>query len=232
LNGARDTDQMRRSLVDALNKAEFRALDTYSEEKAAALFARLAANETWQAPNLVLHRAGAFMDDSDFINDPRLKYVPRDIRNDWNNQDDFRLKNRRAEGSARHRLLFQKQLELVLAMHRAGVKLLAATDSLGWYVVPGFSLHDELELFVQAGLSPMEALQTATRNPAIYLGSIGTVGTVETGKKADLVLLEANPLENISNTKRINAVVVNGKLVRKASLDKMLKDAEAAANKN
>jgi len=172
------------------------------------------------------------MDDSDFTNDPRLKYVPRDIRDDWKNQDDFRLKNRAAESPARHRMLFQKQLELILAMHRAGVKLLAATDSLGWYVVPGFSLHDELELFVKAGLSPMEALQTATRNPAIYSGLIDMLGTVEMGKKADLVLLEANPLENISNTKRITAVIVNGKLIPKVSLDKMLKEAEAAANKN
>jgi imidazolonepropionase-like amidohydrolase len=98
-------------------------------------------------------------------------------------------------------------------------------------VVPGFSLHDELELFVQAGLSPMEALQTATRNPAIYLGLIDMVGTVDEGKKADLVLLEANPLENISNTKRISAVVVNGRLIPKVSLEKMLRDAEAAANK-
>ena len=119
-----------------------------------------------------------------------------------------------------------------MAMHRAGVKLLAATDALVWYVVPGFSLHDELELVVKAGLTPMEALQTATRNPAIYLGLMDTVGTVEQGKKADLVLLEANPLENISNTKRINAVIVNGRLIPKVSLDKMLMDVERAANKN
>ena len=119
-----------------------------------------------------------------------------------------------------------------MAMHRAGVKLLAASDALLWYVVPGFSLHDELELFVKAGLNPMEALQTATRNPAIYLGLIDMVGTVEMGKKADLVLLEANPLENISNTKRITAVIVGGRLIPKVSLDKMLMDAEAAASKN
>ena len=232
LNGAKDTEQMRRLLVDALNKAEFRALENYSEEKAAALFARFAANGTWQAPNLVLHRAVAFMDDKDFTNDPRLKYVRRGIRDQWKTQDDFRLKNRTAESSARHRHLFQKQLELILAMHRAGVKLLAATDSLGWYVIPGFSLHDELELLVKAGLNPMEALQTATRNPAIYLGLVDMVGTVEQGKKADLLLLEASPLENISNTRRINAVIVNGRLIPRVSLDKMLKEAEAAANKN
>ncbi|MEK6337053.1 MAG: amidohydrolase family protein [Acidobacteriota bacterium] len=226
LNDAKDTDQMRASLVRAINETDFRALETYSQEKAAALFARFAANGTWQAPTLVVHRAGAFMDDNNFTNDPRLKYVRRDIRDSWKNQDDFRLKNRTAESSARQRMLFQKKLELIR------VKMLAATDALVWYVFPGFSLHDELELFVKAGLNPMEALQTATRNPAIFLGLIDMVGTVEQGKKADLVLLEANPLENISNTKRITAVIVGGRLIPKVSLDKMLKDAERAASKN
>ena len=232
LKDAKDTDQMRASLVRALNETDSKALETYSQEKAAALFARFAANGTWQAPTLVVHRAGAFMDDSNFTNDPRLKYVRRDIRDSWKNQDDFRLRNRTAESSARQRMLFQKKLELILAMHRAGVKMLAATDALVWYVFPGFSLHDELELFVKAGLSPMEALQTATLNPATYLGLIDMVGTVEMGKKADLVLLEANPLENISNTKRISAVIVGGRLIPRVSLDKMLMDAEAAASKN
>ena len=232
LKDAKDTDQMTASLVRALNETDSKALETYSQEKAAALFARFAANGTWQAPTLVVHRAGAFMDDSNFTNDPRLKYVRRDIRDSWKNQDDFRLRNRTAESSARQRMLFQKKLELILAMHRAGVKMLAATDALVWYVFPGFSLHDELELFVKAGLNPMEALQTATRNPAIYLGLIDMVGTVEMGKKADLVLLEANPLENISNTKRISAVIVGGRLIPRVSLDKMLMDAEAAASKN
>jgi imidazolonepropionase-like amidohydrolase len=232
LKAAKDTDQMRASLVGALNETDSRALDTYSPEKAAALFARFAANETWQAPTLVVHRTGAFLDDSNFTNDPRLKYVRRDIRDSWKNQEDFRVKNRTAADSARYKILFQKKLELIMAMHRAGVKMLAATDALLWYVFPGFSLHDELELFVKAGLTPMEALQTATRNPAIYLGLIDTLGTVEQGKKADLVLLEANPLENISNTKRINAVIVGGKLIPKVLLNRMLMDVEAAANRN
>ena len=231
IKGAKDTDQMRTSLVRVLSETEFRALETYSQEKAAALFARFAANGTWQAPTLVVHRVGAFIDDSNFTNDPRLKYVRRDMRDSWKNQDDFRFKDRTVESSTRYRTLFQKRLELVMAMHRAGVKLLAATDALLWYVFPGFSLHDELELFVKAGLNPMEALQTATRNPAIYLGLIDMVGTVEQGKKADLVLLEASPLEDISNTKRISSVVVGGSLIPKVSLDKMLTDAERAAGK-
>ncbi|HEX5705361.1 MAG TPA: amidohydrolase family protein [Pyrinomonadaceae bacterium] len=231
IKDAKDTDQMRASLVRALTETYSRALETYSQEKAAALFARFAKNGTWQAPTLVVARVGAFLDDSNFTNDPRLKYVRRELRDSWKNNDDFRLKNRPANAAALGKMLFQKRLELIGAMHRAGVKMLAASDALVMYVVPGFSLHDELELFVQAGLSPMEALQTATRNPATYLGLIDTVGTVEQGKKADLVLLEANPLENISHTKRINAVIVNGRLLPRVSLDKMLKDAEAAANK-
>ena len=231
VKNAKDTSQIRTSLVSVLNQTGIRAQETYSKEKAAALFARFAANGTWQAPTLVVQRAVAFLNDSEFTNDPRLKYVRKGIRDDWKNQDDWRLKNVTPERSALYKKMFQQRLEVILAMHRAGVKMLAATDAVVWYVFPGFSLHDELELFVQAGLSPMEALQTATRNPAIYLGLIDTIGTVEQGKKADLVLLEANPLENISNTRRINAVIVNGKLNPRVSLDKMLKDAEAAANK-
>jgi imidazolonepropionase-like amidohydrolase len=222
---AKDSEQIRTSLVRVLNETGIRAYETYSQEKAAALFARLAANGTWQAPTLVVQRSVAFLDDSNFTNDPRLKYVRRGIRDGWKNQDDFRLKNITPERSALLKKMFQQRLGLIGAMHRAGVKMLAASDAVVWYVFPGFSLHDELALFVKAGLTPMEALQTATRNPAIYLGLLDMVGTVEQGKKADLVLLEANPLENISNTKRINAVVVNGRLIPRVSLDKMLKDA-------
>jgi imidazolonepropionase-like amidohydrolase len=232
IKDAKNIEQIKTSVVRTLSEASFKALDTYSQEKAAALFARFAANGTWQAPTLVVHRMAAFLDDNKFTNDPRLKYVRRDIRESWKNPDDFRLKNRTEQNSARYKQAFRNRLETVLAMHRAGVKMLAATDAWLWYVFPGFSLHDELELFVLAGLSPMEALQTATRNPAIYLNLLDTVGTVEERKKADLVLLDANPLENISNTKKINAVVVNGRLFPRALLDKMLMDVERDANRN
>ena len=228
----RDKNEMLNSLVRALYETGVKAMDTYSQEKAEALFARFAANGTWQAPTLVVARAAAFLNDPDFTNDPRLKYVRPGLRETWKNQDDFRLKNRTPETIKVSKRSYEKRLELVGAMHRAGVKLLAASDTLIWYVFPGFSLHEELELFVKAGLSPMEALQTATRNPATYLGLSDMVGTVEKEKKADLVLLDANPLENISNTKKIAAVIVAGRLISKPSLDKLLKDAEVAASKN
>ena len=93
--------------------------------------------------------------------------------------------------------------------------------------VPGFSLHDELELFVEAGLSPMQALETATTNPALCLGSSKTWGRVRPGYTANLVLLAANPLADISNLTRIDAVVWNGELLDRARLDSMLDDAAA-----
>ena len=116
-------------------------------------------------------------------------------------------------------------------MHRAGVPFMAGTDLSGAYIFAGFSLHDELALYVKAGFTPLEALQAATRNPAIFLGELNSQGTVERGKAANLVLLEANPLEDIRNTQRINAVVLNGRLLPKDQLQRMLAEAEAAARK-
>jgi len=114
-------------------------------------------------------------------------------------------------------------------MHRAGVELLAGTDTAFGYPVAGFALHDELGLLVQAGLTPMEALKTATYNPAKYFGLLSSLGTVEPGKIANLVLLNANPLDDIGNTKKIEAVIVNGRYLSRKQLDQLLADVEAAA---
>jgi imidazolonepropionase-like amidohydrolase len=94
---------------------------------------------------------------------------------------------------------------------------------------PGFSLHEELTLFVEAGFTPLEALRTATVNPVRFLGTAESMGSIEVGKTADLVILDANPLENISNTKRISAVIVGGRLLKRSDLDSLLKKAETAA---
>jgi tetratricopeptide (TPR) repeat protein len=115
-------------------------------------------------------------------------------------------------------------------MQKAGVRILAGTDVLNPFAFPGFSLHDELALLVQAGLTSTQALQTATINPAIYLGTNDSTGTIEKNKLADLVLLDANPLDDIRNTTRIAAVVVRGLLIDRAGLDAMLAKAEKTAN--
>ncbi len=212
-------------------QAEVKSLDTYDDEKAAALFARFVKNGTWQVPTIVGFGGVLITDESFFTSDPRLKYIPVETREAWKAQRPNLLKSLPPEFLANRQRLFQKQLDLTGAMHRAGVELMAGTDSVGLYVFPGFSLHDELGLLVKAGLTPMEALQAATRDPARYFGRLDSLGTVEKGKIADLVLLEANPLEEISNTKKIAAVVLGGKLLLKSELEEMLAEVEAAASK-
>ena len=117
-------------------------------------------------------------------------------------------------------------------MNEAGVPFMAGTDLGTAYIYPGFSLHDELTLFVEAGFTPLEALKAATRNPAEFLGLLDSLGTVEKGKIADLVLLNANPLEDIRNTQKIEAVVVNGRFLDRKELDQLLAKAEGEAKKN
>jgi imidazolonepropionase-like amidohydrolase len=237
-------DELRKGFKDALSNltqsqsppASSRTrplmLETFSPEKAAALFARLKGNHTWQCPTMTVLRNIASLDDPNSRNDPRLKYMPSQIRSMWDPTTDFRFKGRTAEDFELARLVYKKQVELVGMMRRAGVEFLAGTDALNPYCFPGFSLHDELALLVQAGLTPMESLQTATLNPARYLGKEKDLGTIEKGKLADLVLLDANPLQDINNTQKINAVVVGGKLIPKSELQEMLAKVEAVASKN
>ena len=177
-------------------------------------------------------RGGNLIDQTDFAHDTHAKYVPAywkevtwkrftdEIEHDFNTDD---LATRKA--------FVAKELEVVNAMRRAGIPFLAGTDTPpGVYIFPGFSLHEELQRFVAAGFSPMEALQTATLNPAKFLAMDDQLGTIEKGKVADLVLLDANPLDDIRNTQKIAAVIVNGLYLSRAELDKMLTGAQAAAN--
>jgi hypothetical protein len=217
-----------RALLRRLNG---QLMDTYDAKKAAALFAKLKANGTWQVPTLTVLRSFAYLGDDHHTNDKRLRFMPPAVRALWDPKNDFRFKNVTKEDFAQRKKLFERSLELVGALRRAGVGILAGTDVLNPYCFPGFSLHDELEWLVKAGLSPMEAMQSATRNPALYLDRLKDLGTVGRGKIADLVLLEADPLKDIKNTRKIAAVVAGGKLLPKEALQKMLADAEAAANK-
>ena len=114
----------------------------------------------------------------------------------------------------RQRTLFEAQLSAVSRLHHRGVGLLAGTDTF----VPGFSLHDEFELFVRARLSPLEALSTATYNPAAFLGVADTFGTVQPSRVADLVVLNSDPTEDISSTRDIASVMLAGHHYDKTAL--------------
>ena len=208
-------------------KSPEQALATYTDEKRKALFALFVKNGTWYCPTLIEYRNFSFETDPSVLDDPRQKYLARATKEYIEKFFPVPPRNTPVEQYAGRRALFQRLLGLVGEMQRAGVGILAGTDPPARGVFPGFSLHDELALLVQAGLTPMEALQAATRNPAKFLGKLDSFGTIERGKIADLVLLEANPLEDIRNTRRVAAVVIGGRLILKPELQTMLDKVEA-----
>jgi imidazolonepropionase-like amidohydrolase len=116
-------------------------------------------------------------------------------------------------------------------LRKAGVKLLAGTDAPQAFIYPGFSLHDELALLVRSGLTPLEALRTATYNPAEFLGALDSLGTVGKGKVADLILLDANPLTDIRNTRRIAVVIANGRVFDQTARAQLLDHVASAVKR-
>ena len=147
----------------------------------------------------------------------------------WNPTADFRFRTMTPADWRNRKVSYAKQLELVRLLHQEGVRFLAGTDLANPYIFPGFSLHDELASLVAAGFTPAEALRAATLDPARYLEATDSLGTVAPGKLADLVLLSANPLEDIRNTTKIEAVVAAGRLYDSTALAKLLADAKARA---
>jgi len=171
--------------------------NTYDDAKAAALFKTFVKNGTWHTPTLALLQS--FLADKQRAR--RLLYMQdlsAEVFDGW---------------MARISALLDRYKKLVRDMHRAGVDFLAGTDTGPNNPVPvGIGLHDELELLVDSGFTPMEALQTATRNPARYFGRLKDMGTIEPGKLADLVLLSANPLDDIRSTRKIAVVILRGRV--------------------
>ena len=208
-------------------------LDSYDPAKCNALINQLARNHTWQIPTLVWERGQWLVDVIDYSQWPELKYAPQSWqKKSWPVFTKSIIAELDTDPVAARRQFVQKELDVVAAMRKAGVQFMAGTDTAAAVaVLPGLSLHTELEYFVEAGFTPAEALRTATLNPAIFLGEESERGTVAKGKIADLVLLEANPLDDIRNTRNISAVILNGRLLDRAALDTMLsKIAEFAKN--
>ena len=206
-------------------------LTTQDSERCNSLIKLLAQNQTWQVPTLAWQRGGTFLDQRDLKHQPLDKYVPaywRDVT--WRRFTDEMMPDLVRDPLPLRQEYFSRNLQMVGALHRAGVPFMAGTDTApGVYIMPGFSLHDELANFVEAGFTPMESLQTATSNPAKFLGRESSFGSVAPGKVADLVLLTANPLENIHNTQKISAVIASGRFFDRAALDAMLRQVEQAA---
>ncbi len=204
-------------------------LDSYDPAKAASVIGRLVRNRTWVVPTLIWSQALRPSSKEDTGAGLPMRQLPVALRERWLAGRKRYLEAAAPETLALNQRLARKSLELVAALHRAGVPLLAGTDSADAFVLPGFSLHQELELLVAAGLTPLQALQTATVNPARFLARERARGQVNRGQAADLVLLEANPLEDIRNTHRIAGVVLGGKYFSRKDLDKILWDLEQAS---
>lgn len=184
-------------------------------------------NETWFCPTHLTRKMDAFADNEAYRNDTRLKYISPLQRVGWDRDADGMVRQDPSEeGRTAFMAFYQKGLELTGQAHRAGVKIIAGTDANDTYVFPGFSLHDELQELVVAGLSPIEALQTATINPAEYYNATDEYGSIAVGKVADMILLDANPLSDISNTKQINTLIFRGEVHEREALDLLLEGVE------
>jgi imidazolonepropionase-like amidohydrolase len=223
--------ELRRRLLEAAAKRESSAAvydeadKTFSPEKAAALWATFSRNGTWVTPTLysisiVAHSPQQSPDD------PLLAYVPLALQEEWRPTGPPSQKE--LADAAWWQRQYENDRKLTGEMHRAGVRLLAGSDSLDRYVFPGSSLHYELRELVAAGLTPQEALRTATENPAEFFNRKDT-GMIAAGRRADMVLLDADPSQEIANTQKISGVVLAGQFLQRNDLDQLLEKSRAAA---
>ena len=207
--------------VPASNKSLVTFLDHYDAAREASIIALLAKNNVWQCPTLFWERGQWLVDVIDWKQDHDIAFMPRTWIEKTNAETQKGvLESMDADPLAVRRRFVDHELEIVRRMHAAGVQFLAGTDTpAGLDVLPGISLHLELQRFVAAGFTPLEALQTATVNPARFLGKLADYGSVEPGRIADLVILRANPLDDIANTRAIAGVVADGKYWSGSDID-------------
>lgn len=202
-------------------------LATQDDARCRALARRFARNGTWQVPTLVAARGYAYMRELAAAGDPRMRYLDPRVEAFWAPGTNPFTSQFPEERWASLQAQYRRIEGLVPIMTAVGVPILAGSDTPNPWVIPGFGLHDELELLVKAGLTPLQALQAATLNPARFLGRTEELGTVAIGRLADLLILESNPLDDITSTRRIRAVVADGRLYRRAELDRMLEELAA-----
>jgi len=207
-----------------------RMVDEYDPRICAEVFRTFARNGTYITPTHGTRKMDAFADDSAYRRDVRMKYIPLPQQRAWNTDANGMVASDSSPAGRRSYMdFYTKGLTLTRDAYRAGVPMMVGTDAGDSFVFPGSSVHDELGELVKAGLSPAEALRAATMSGARYLGRSGEFGTVQAGRFADLVLLDANPLDDIANSRRIHAVVLDGRYLDRARLDALLAGVEVAA---
>jgi imidazolonepropionase-like amidohydrolase len=205
-------------VIDGKKPSNAAILAAHSEANEREIIALLAKNRVWQCPTILSDLGSA----ADVVSDPGLPYWFRSTVDQWKASSLRRLNSTDAAAAEVKDRYDRWELSLTTRLHAAGAPFLAGTDTpAGFDLVPGASLHSELQWLVRAGFTPLEALQTATINPATYLGRTKDLGTVEAGKIADLVVLARNPLVSIGNTRSVVAVVADGRFYSAAELNKL-----------
>ncbi|MFC8428276.1 amidohydrolase family protein [Streptomyces sp. NPDC057253] len=215
------------SWFQQVHPLEWRAVRGYDPDRAKALFRRLAADGTAVVPTLSVHRTLELPEDVPSGSE-EWKYLPAWQVAGWPDQLAALTGGRTPEQERQIRRIFAHRLRLVAELHHAGVRLAAGTDTGTGYLVPGFALHDELALLVAAGLTPAQVLRAATQDAARTL-SLPSVGTVARGQAADLLVLDADPLRDIRNTRSIHGVVVDGRWIPPEERRRLLAAVEQAA---
>jgi hypothetical protein len=207
---------------------EWLAANTFSESRAAEVFGRLKQNNTRVTATLSMHHV---LDMPDLVGPDQStqKYLSEDSISMYEYMvENYYKANRSAEEISHQPQMWEYRQRFVRELFRAGVPILAGTDTSTPYSVPGFALHDELEVLVNAGATPLQALRAATLEPARFLGLAAELGTIAPAKLADLVVLEGDPLTDIRNSRRIHSVITRGRVISPADRQRMLTDVEAA----
>lgn len=204
-----------------------RVIDTYSDTRCKSLAETFAKNNTWQTLTLIRLRTQDYGNDPMYRNNPNLQYVSKERRATWDALGD-KFASLTPETVATLQKYYELQKRVSKLMSDNGVKILAGSDVGGVWLIAGFSLHQEFHELAAAGLTPLQVLQATTSNAAEFLNRQATMGSVEEGKNADLVLLDANPVLDAGNLDKISGVVIHGKYLSKAELEKMKSDVAAA----
>jgi imidazolonepropionase-like amidohydrolase len=203
-------------------------VSTFDPVKCDALFRAFVTNQTWQTPTEALNNRQLLAGQTPVMSDPHFRYAAIEDTIRWRRNtvraqaaDSVTLRNRREMNGLR--------LRLIGRMYRAGVPMLIGTDLGNPFMIAGFSVHDEMALHAEAGATPAQVLRAATFEPARYLNATDSLGTVAVGKRADLVLLDADPLADIANAARIRGVIVAGRHLDRPALDSLLEMAARIA---
>ena len=208
--------------VGGINELTLKQVQAFDSLKCRNIYGIFKRNNTWVVPTLY-HFEIYYSDAEDWKDKATTKYIPKGEYDFFKNEYEPTM---RAVWGPFIPEIEQKRRQIVADMNRYGVGILAGSDVGEVGLVPGFSLHNELESLQKAGLTPLEVLQTATLNPAKYQEALDSLGAITQGKIADMVLLNANPLEDIRNTQKIEAVFANGYYLNRRELDTLLENVE------